>query len=139
KAVEAHTSQPISSQEELFSTLESLSLSNDGLLLIVDEMGKLLEGTEHQGDDIYFFQELAEFVSRTEGHIVLIGILHQSFRQYAKHQNFSEKVQHEWEKVQGRFSDIPLVTSSDETIELIGKAIKCDSSINGQAYRICSD
>lgn len=139
KAVEAHTSQPISSQEELFSTLESLSLSNDGLLLIVDEMGKLLEGTEQQGDDIYFFQELAEFVSRTEGHIVLIGILHQSFRQYAKHQNFSEKVQHEWEKVQGRFSDIPLVTSSDETIELIGKAIKCDSSINGQAYRICSD
>lgn len=139
KAVEAHTNQPISSQEELFSTLESLSLSNDGLLLIVDEMGKLLEGTEQQGDDIYFFQELAEFVSRTEGHIVLIGILHQSFRQYAKHQNFSEKVQHEWEKVQGRFSDIPLVTSSDETIELIGKAIKCDSSINGQACRICSD
>lgn len=139
KAVEAHTNQSISSQEELFSTLESLSLSNDGLLLIVDEMGKLLEGTEQQGDDIYFFQELAEFVSRTEGHIVLIGILHQSFRQYAKHQNFSEKVQHEWEKVQGRFSDIPLVTSSDETIELIGKAIKCDSSINGQAYRICSD
>ncbi|EII2378424.1 hypothetical protein LG166_002687 [Vibrio cholerae] len=141
KAVEAHTSQPISSQVELFSTLKSLSLSNDGVLLIVDEMGKLLEGTEQQGDDIYFFQELAEFVSRSKGkgRIVLVGILHQSFRQYAKHQNFSEKVQHEWEKVQGRFSDIPLVTSSDETIELIGKAVKCDSSINGQSYRICSD
>lgn len=139
QAVEAHTGEPISSQEALFSTLESLSLSNDGLLLIVDEMGKLLEGAELQGDDIYFFQELAEFVSRAKGRIVLVGILHQSFRQYAKHQNFSERVQHEWEKVQGRFSDIPLVTSSDETIELIGKAVKCDSAINNNAYRVCSD
>lgn len=139
QAVKNHTNKSISSQNELFSTLEELSSSNDGLLLIVDEMGKLLEGAEQEGDDIYFFQELAEFVSRAKGRIVLVGILHQSFRQYAKYQNFSEKIQHEWEKVQGRFSDIPLVTSSDETIELIGKAIKCDSSIKNDAYRICSD
>lgn len=139
QAVEAHTGTIITSQENLFSSLENLSKSNDGLLIIIDEMGKLLEGAEKNGDDIYFFQELAEFVSRAKERIVLVGILHQSFRQYAKHQNFSEKIQHEWEKVQGRFSDIPLVTSSDETIELIGKAIKCDSSVSKEAYRICYD
>ncbi|MEI8596410.1 AAA family ATPase [Photobacterium sp. Hal280] len=137
QAIQSQTGISISTQEELFSTLRNLSLSHDGLLLIIDEMGKLLEGTEQQGDDIYFFQELAEFVSRAKSNMVLIGILHQSFRQYAKHQNFSEKIQYEWEKVQGRFSDIPLVTSSDESIELIGKAIKYNGSISEKANEVC--
>ena len=93
----------------------------NGVLLVIDEMGKYLEGATQQGGDIHFFQELAESASRTKGHLVVLGILHQSFEQYAS--RLGEKARKEWAKVQGRYVDIPLVTAVEEVVDLIGKAI----------------
>src|SRR6478672_2791881 len=40
----------------------------DGVLIIIDEMGKFLEASAlGLGDDVYFFQELAEAAARTSG------------------------------------------------------------------------
>ncbi|SEM51978.1 hypothetical protein SAMN05428989_3978 [Pseudoxanthomonas sp. GM95] len=92
-----------------------------GVLLVLDEMGKLLESAAAAGEDIYVFQELAEAASRSNGKLVVIGILHQAFERYATRSGRS--VQSEWAKVQGRFVDVPVVAGTDEVIALIGGAI----------------
>ena len=92
-----------------------------GVLLVVDEMGKFLEHSAQQGTDVYFYQELAEAAARAKGKLVVIGILHQSFDQYAV--RLGRDLRDEWSKVQGRFVDTSLATGSDEQIDLIGKAI----------------
>lgn len=101
------------------------SKKNDGVLIIIDEMGKFLEASAlGLGDDVYFFQELAEAAARSSGKVVVIGILHQSFSQYAARLGIGTR--DDWTKVQGRYSDIPLVAASDEVVELIGRAIRAD-------------
>jgi len=93
-----------------------------GVLVIVDELGKFLEASaQGTGDDIYFFQELAEAASRTAGKLVVVGILHQAFEAYAT--RLGRDARDDWAKVQGRFVDIPLVAATDEVVELIGRAI----------------
>lgn len=98
----------------------------DGTILILDELGKFLEASAlGSGDDIYFFQELAEAAARAEGPVVVVGILHQSFGQYAARLGIDTR--DDWAKIQGRYSDIPLVAASDEVVELIGRAVDADA------------
>ena len=101
---------------------------NEGLLLIIDEMGKCLEAAAKDSNDIYFFQQLAEFASRTNGKFIVIGILHQSFADYARYLPYI--IKDEWIKVQGRYIDLPINTVGEEQIELISRAIKCNNSEN---------
>ena len=101
----------------------SESADHGGVLVILDEMGKLLEAAIASGEDVFFFQELAERVSKANGRVVVVGVLHQAFDQYASRSN--RDVQAEWAKVQGRYVDIPIVAATDEVIELIGGAISC--------------
>lgn len=95
-----------------------------GVLVLLDEMGKLLEAAAAAGEDIYLLQELAEAASRADGRLVIVGILHQSFDQYATRSG--RGVQNEWAKVQGRYVDVPVVAGTDEVIALIGGAIRCE-------------
>lgn len=130
------TKSTLITTSQIFSELEKIAKKRDGLLIIFDEMGKFLENNqEHK--NIYFFQELAEFVNRSNQKILVIGILHQAFKQYAKNLNLSEKNQNEWDKIQGRFTDIPIITSSDEMVELIGEAINCSGDIQKKPRKIC--
>jgi len=100
---------------------EAEKRKKDGVLLIIDELGKFLESAAQSGEDIYFYQELAEAASRCNGKLVVVGILHQSFEQYAV--KLGRDARDEWAKIQGRYIDIPLVAGSDEVIELVGKAL----------------
>jgi hypothetical protein len=102
-------------------TSEASKRKTDGVLLLIDELGKFLESAAHTGEDIHFYQELAEAASRCEGKLVVVGILHQAFEQYAI--RLGREARDEWAKVQGRYVDIPLVTGTDEVIELVGRAI----------------
>lgn len=97
-----------------------------GVLVVIDELGKLLESSAQEGGDIYFFQELAEAASRCSGKLVIVGILHQAFEAYAA--RLGRQARDEWAKVQGRFIDIPLVAAADEVIELVGRAIKTEGA-----------
>lgn len=101
-------------------THEATHGEHDGVLLVIDEMGKFLEGAGETGD-IYFFQELAEAASRAKGRVVVVGILHQAFEQYAG--RLGRATRDEWAKIQGRFVDIPLISGVDEVIGLLGRAI----------------
>jgi hypothetical protein len=101
---------------------EAKTRPHDGVLVIIDEMGKFLEASAlGSGDDVYFFQELAEAAARSEGRLVIVGVLHQSFAQYSARLGIDTR--DDWAKVQGRYVDLPFVAASDEVVELIGRAI----------------
>ena len=93
-----------------------------GLLILVDEMGKFLEGAARDISDVYFFQQLAEIASRSGGRLIVVGILHQAFDEYSH--RLSREMREEWAKIQGRFIDLPVNTGGDEQIALLGKAIE---------------
>ncbi len=108
---------------ELCQTAEDRS--QDGVLVVLDEMGKFLDASAlGHGDDVYFFQELAEAAARANGKLVVVGVLHQSFAQYGA--RLGTDTRDEWAKVQGRYVDLPFVVASDEVVELIGRAIEAD-------------
>ncbi len=110
---------------ELVQTAEDHS--QDGVLVILDEMGKFLEASAlGHGDDVYFFQELAEAAARANGKLVVVGVLHQSFAQYGA--RLGNDTRDDWAKVQGRYVDLPFVAASDEVVELIGRAIEANRS-----------
>jgi hypothetical protein len=98
-----------------------------GLLILVDEMGKLLEGAAQDLGDVYFFQRIAELASRSEGRVVVVGILHQAFDEYSH--RLSRETREEWAKIQGRWIDLALSASPDEQLKIIASAIEADKAI----------
>ena len=95
-----------------------------GLIIFIDEMGKFLEAAAHDNTDIYIFQQLAEAASRSNGRLLIVGVLHQAFEEYAY--RLSRDMRDEWAKIQGRFIDLPVNTAGEEQIDLISRAIESD-------------
>lgn len=120
--------------EYISDLIEEVGSSVDGILFILDEMGKVLESISRQTADLHLFQDLAEKLSRssqTNVPCVFIGLLHQAMSEYAA--GLGMGVQSEWAKVQGRYSDIPYQVSTDETLALIGKSIVGPQDANNDA------
>ena len=99
--------------------------THGGLVLFIDEMGKFLEAAAQDGSDIYVLQQLAEAASRSGGRLLIVGILHQAFEEYAH--RLSHEMRDEWAKIQGRFIDLVVNTAGEEQIELISRAIESDT------------
>ncbi|WP_058369048.1 hypothetical protein [Psychrobacter sp. ENNN9_III] len=75
------------SAQEILETLEGYIIEKQRLIIFIDELGKVFEkqrliifyyelgkvfdgaAKSHRPDDIYFLQQLAEFVNRTNGRI----------------------------------------------------------------------
>ena len=96
-----------------------------GLLLVIDELGKFLEYAAQSPaeGDVFVLQTLAEFATRSEQTpLLFLTILHQAFEQYAN--KFAKSQQEEWAKVQGRFEDIAFVEPTEQVLRLIGSAIE---------------
>ncbi|MGI9229284.1 MAG: ATP-binding protein [Gammaproteobacteria bacterium] len=98
--------------------------THGGLVLFIDEMGKFLEAAAQDGSDIYILQQLAEAASRSKGRLLVIGILHQAFEEYAH--RLSSEMRDEWSKIQGRFVDLVVNAAGEEQIELISRAIESE-------------
>jgi len=109
----------------LVNILQGLArVSKTGVLLILDELGKNFEFcAQNQAlDDLYLLQQIAELpAGEDDPKIFLIGLLHQSFVDYAH--GLTSVQRNEWAKIQGRFEDIPFVDSSEGVMRLIGQAI----------------
>jgi hypothetical protein len=120
------------SDSALVDALVELSCRNSqtegGLILFVDEMGKFLEAAAQEGADVYLFQLLAEAASRSSGRLIVIGILHQAFEDYAN--RLSREMRDEWSKIQGRYIDLAVNAAGEEQIELISRAIE-----NGRTFK----
>lgn len=102
--------------------------SHGGLVIFIDEMGKFLEAAAQDGQDIFILQQLAEAASRSDGRLIFVGVLHQSFEEYAN--RLSQEVRDEWSKVQGRFVDLSVNAAGEEQLELISKAIETKRTVN---------
>ncbi len=92
-----------------------------GLLLIMDELGRGLEAAAEGDGDLHLLQDIAELAARSHGRFVFLGILHQAFEEYAE--RLGRKTRNSWARIQGRFADISISVSFEETIELIGEAL----------------
>lgn len=117
-------SSALASDGELIEMLSGAAARDGGVLVILDELGKMLEHEAASGGDVHLLQDLAERASRSAGRLVVIGILHQSFDQYAA--RAARDARQEWAKVQGRYQDIAFLSGADETVALLGQAITCD-------------
>lgn len=98
--------------------------THGGLILFIDEMGKLLEAAAQDGSDIYILQQLAEAAARSRGRFLVVGVLHQAFEEYAH--RLSHDMRDEWAKIQGRYIDLIVNTAGEEQIDLISRAIESD-------------
>ena len=112
----------------VLDTIEEIAGSDKhsygGLLVFIDEMGKFLEGAANDNTDLFLFQELAERASRSGKRLIVIGILHQAFEEYAH--RLTRETRDEWSKIQGRFVDLAVNVDRDEQIDLISRAIVSD-------------
>ena len=97
-----------------------------GCLIVLDEMGKLLEfaAANPEHSDVYLLQQLSEMASTPDSLLSVLGVLHQDFSGYAK--SLLPTHQHEWEKVRGRFEDIVFEQSAEDMIRLIAEAMGRD-------------
>ena len=95
-----------------------------GLLIIVDELGKFLEFAAVNPDrrDVFLLQGLAEAASRSGNEpLFVLCMLHQGFNAYADQLN--QSAQREWEKVAGRFEEIVFNQPVEQVGQLIASAL----------------
>lgn len=102
-----------------------------GVLLVIDEMGKFLEEAAYGAADVYFFQQLAEAANRSHGRLVVVGVLHQAFDDYAH--RLGREIRDGWLKIQGRFADVPINVAGEEQVELIARAIEAEGAPDANA------
>lgn len=107
--------------EKIRSLLNSQRNTEDGILILLDEMGKALDYCSNENKDLYIFQQLADIAQQSDNKIIILGFLHQSFTEYVK--NKDSKLQEDWAKVQGRYRDLGYNPSVDESLFLLGDAI----------------
>ena len=114
--------------QETLSALESLysKVSRKGQLLVIeiDEFGKFLEhaAKTNPEKELYFIQQLAEFVNNPERQIMLITTLHQNFGAYARGLTVDQKL--EWDKVKGRIMDIAFDEPVEQLLYLASEKIQ---------------
>jgi hypothetical protein len=96
----------------------------DGLLIILDELGKFLEHAALHPDteDLFVMQHLAEAVARDPKPTLLITLLHTAFSDYLL-PTADETRKAEWRKVQGRFADVAFLEPPEQLLKLIGTAV----------------
>ena len=97
----------------------------DGLLLVVDEMGKFLETAGDRDGDAYQLQALAEAASRSgDALLAVVLILHKGFQSYGE--DWRAARQSEWEKVAERFEELVFDHPLSHTAALLSAALGGD-------------
>ena len=95
--------------DELISEIEG---NKTALVILVDEFGKHLEYiAKNDADEMYFIQELCEYLNDPLKNVLFITTLHQNIGAYSK--GLSKAQRSEWDKVRGRLLEITF----DEPIE----------------------
>ena len=112
----------------------------DGLLLVIDEMGKFLEAAgEQEGFDVFRLQSLAEGAARSgDAPLSVILILHKGFQSYAEDWRTARRS--EWEKVAERFEEMVFDHPLSHTAALLSAALSVnEAAIPAKARKGYSD
>ena len=118
----AYSHDFVDAVHELVTVAKTNRGPTQGILLLIDELGKLLEYAArypHKSDP-FVLQQLAEISARSEGKLLILAALHQDFRAYASSLTPSERV--EWEKIRGRFEDIAFEEPPDQLLRFVALA-----------------
>jgi hypothetical protein len=96
------------------------------MVIVVDEFGKFLEYAAQNAPEkeLYFIQQLSEFVNNPDHNILLVTSVHQNFEAYAFHLSSAQK--NEWVKVKGRFREIPFNEPIEQLLYLASEHNKVD-------------
>lgn len=130
---------------EIYNRYYDLGKKSPLLIIEIDEFGKFLEyaSNNEPEKELYFIQQLAEFVNNSDNNIVLLTTVHQNFDAYAIHLESSQR--QEWTKVKGRFKEITfnepveqLLLLASEYIEEKQSTRKKEKEIN-ELVKILSD
>lgn len=105
---------------EIFQHYHDLGKKNGLLVLMIDEFGKFLEfaAKNNPEKELYFLQQLAEFVNNPAHNIILLTAFHQNFDAYAS--NLNDAQRKEWSKVKGRFKEITFNEPVEQLLLLAG-------------------
>lgn len=92
--------------DQLDKYCKSLNKAGKGLVIVIDEFGKFLEyaAKNNPEKELYFVQQLSEYINNLQKHIFFITTLHQDFNGYSR--NLTKTQQNEWDKVKGRLKEI---------------------------------
>ena len=126
RAAQVEADGDIVGVERLFDAVRTYA-GRSGVLLIIDELGKLLEhaSRHHEREDVFVLQRLAEMAARGgDQPFVLIGMLHQGFLAYAE--RLPSAMRFEWDKVAGRFDEIVFDQPLAHTAALVAGALNVD-------------
>ncbi|QGY45754.1 hypothetical protein GM418_19380 [Maribellus comscasis] len=109
--------------EKLKSVTEKKKKARIGQLIVVDEFGKFLEyaAKESPEEELYFIQQLAEFVNTPDLPILFITTLHQPFEDYAL--TLSKTQKNEWDKVKGRLTEVSFNEPVEQLLFLASERI----------------
>lgn len=104
-----------------------------GILLVIDELGKLLEyaALNPSRSDVFILQELAEATRNSNVPILLVTILHQSFERYAE--RLGKRDREEWTKIQGRFEDVPFQVANEQLLHVLRRVF--DRNVKSPRYQ----
>ncbi|PWH85413.1 hypothetical protein [Brumimicrobium oceani] len=113
-----------SSNQKLFDAIfqRYKKIGDNGMLIIqIDEFGKFLEfaANNNPEKEMYFIQQLAEFVNDPLRRILLLTTLHQGLDTYAFKLSDSQK--NEWRKVRGRLQEITFNEPVEQLLALASK------------------
>ena len=108
---------------DLKKTFSDQAQQKIGQLIVVDEFGKFLEysAKESPEEELYFIQQLAEFVNTPDLPILFITTLHQPFEDYAL--SLSKTQKKEWDKVKGRLVEISFNEPVEQLLFLASERI----------------
>lgn len=98
-----------------------------GVLLVIDELGKYLEHAAQSdgSEDLFVLQRLAEMASRSGNQpFVLLTLVHQGFHAYAEKLPMASR--NEWEKIAGRFEEIVFDQPLAHMAALVAGALRLD-------------
>jgi hypothetical protein len=101
----------------------------NGLLLILDELGKFLEFAALHSDrqDVFLLQRLAESAARSgKEALFVVCLLHQGFNAYSD--LLSQSAQREWEKIAGRFEEIIFDQPIEQFAQMIAAALNVNTA-----------
>lgn len=113
---------------EIYHRYHQLGKKNGLLVLMVDEFGKFLEYAAKNAPEkeLYFLQQLAEFVNNPEYNILLLTTLHQNFDAYSF--SLGGVQRQEWSKVKGRFREITFNEPVEQLLLLAGERLSEDAT-----------
>lgn len=103
---------------EIYNEYRDIQGEHPLLLICVDEFGKYLEyASKHQPEEeLYFIQQLLEFINDPERNIVLLATVHQNIDAYGF--SLSNTQKQEWTKIKGRFRELTFNEPVEQLLRL---------------------